>query len=61
MWNINFFIIGSESCKETEKKEEMVSHICSDPEAESGVKSDQNLKLEESNSDESGYHGEDAV
>lgn len=39
----------------------MVSHICSDHEAESGVKSDQNLKLEESNSDESGYHGEDAV
>lgn len=38
-----------------------MSHICSDHEAESGVKSDQNLKLEESNSDESGYHGEDAV
>jgi len=39
----------------------MMSRICSDHEAENGPKSDQNLKLEESNSDESGYHGDEAV
>ena len=38
-----------------------MSRICSDHEAENGPKNDQNLKLEESNSDESGYHGDEAV